>query len=188
MKIGVLALQGAFAKHIEALGLLGIEALAVREAKDLLLIDGLILPGGESTVMSRLLDRRGLREAIYSFGVEKPLFGTCAGLIMLSHAVDCPKVCPLQLINISVQRNAYGSQVDSFEDELTLAWSNKPFPAFFIRAPKIIGIHDSRIEVLATHQKEPVLVRSGHILAATFHPELTSSLEVHRYFINFCIR
>ncbi len=185
MRIGVLALQGDFAKHIEVLRSLGVEVQEVRKPEDLINCEGLIIPGGESTVIMRQLDRIGLRDALVKFAAQKPLFGTCAGLILMSKHVEGSSVQPLELLNITIERNAFGRQVESFQAFVSLEFSpehSKTFPAFFIRAPRIRQ-YEKSVQVLATFEGEPILVRQGHHLGASFHPELTADPQVHQYFI-----
>ncbi|MCH9627577.1 MAG: Pyridoxal 5'-phosphate synthase subunit PdxT [Chlamydiales bacterium] len=167
-KIGVLALQGAFAKHLEVLQRLRVESLEVRTQTDLEVCDGLILPGGESTVMHSL---NTLPLASY----KKPIFGTCAGMILMAH---------LGLLDITVERNAYGPQAHSFSKDLTV-YLDKPHTvhALFIRAPRIESIHSAEVQVLAD---TPVMVRQGNYLATTFHPELTNDPCIHHYFVEIC--
>lgn len=184
MLIGVLALQGAFQKHIEAITSLGSVAREIRRPKDLQECDGLIIPGGESTVISKQLRFSGLLEAIIHFAREKPIFGTCAGLIVMS-TTEFPKhlgITNLNLLDIEVERNAYGRQTESFCEEVSCF--NQKFPAFFIRAPQIKNINSSQIEVLATYRGQPIFVKQGRHLGASFHPELTSNLLIHSYFLD----
>jgi 5'-phosphate synthase pdxT subunit len=185
-RIGVLALQGDFQKHLDILYSMGIEAVAVRAAKELKGCDGLILPGGESTTIHRHLKESGLDQSILEFSQKKPLFGTCAGLILMAGTLlDEGRVIPMKLIDVDVSRNAYGRQVDSFSAEITLHSDlrhPRSFHAMFIRAPRISRIgHD--VTVLAEINGEPVLVRQGRHLGATFHPELTDDTAVHAYFV-----
>lgn len=185
MRIGVLALQGDFSKHIEAISSLGIEAVQVRKPEDLAGCDGLIIPGGESTVMLRLIDLIGMRAPLLEFAKTKGIFGTCAGLILLSKTVSSFSFKPLGLIDITIERNAYGSQVDSFQASVTLKLGldhSKKLQAFFIRAPQITCIGKD-VSVLATWERKPVLVRQGRHLGAAFHPELTSDNSLHAYFL-----
>lgn len=185
--VGVLALQGAFKKHIEMLESLNVKALMVRNVKDLELIDALIIPGGESTTISRQLKFTKLDDKIQEFGKTKPIFGTCAGLILISKEIYSSEMKPFGFIDISVERNAFGRQVDSFKANIEVYLSSKKqpsiVPAFFIRAPRIRKC-GSDVEVLATFEGEPILVKQGHHLAATFHPELTDDPLIHRYFLS----
>ena len=185
MRIGVLALQGDFAKHALVLQSIGVEVQQVRTPEDLSLCQGLIIPGGESTVMLRQIDFIKLRAPLLAFAQTKPLFGTCAGLILMSQSVQGSSLEPLHLLDVEVERNAYGRQVESFEAFISLDLKKnhtKAFPAFFIRAPRIRS-YGAGVEVLASHEGEAVLVRQGHHLGASFHPELTDNPQVHHYFI-----
>lgn len=177
MRIGVLAIQGGFEAHERALSRLGVESVQVRSSIDLVSADGLILPGGESTTISKGIDKYALKEPIADF-VDKgrAVFGTCAGLIVLSRS-------HLGLIDISSTRNAYGRQVVSFECEIAVkGLGDEPFRSVFIRAPQIDEVGDS-VEVLASHQGAPVVVRERNVLACVFHPELTDDLRLHAYYL-----
>ncbi len=188
MKIGVLALQGAYAKHCEMLSRIGVDACEVRTAQDLNGLDGLILPGGESTTMLRLMRDEELYNPLLDFASSHPTFGTCAGVILLAREVTHPVQESLGLLDVSVERNGYGRQIDSFEAEVTVkGLSGKPVELVFIRAPIITGL-GSKVEVLAQYQDRPVLVRENHILGATFHPELTSDTRIHRLFLEMVAR
>jgi 5'-phosphate synthase pdxT subunit len=184
MKIGVLAIQGDFAAHIRVLEGIGVESSEVRRPEDLETIDGLIMPGGESTTILKFLSEEGLAEPISRFAqVGKPIFGTCAGAILLAREVTGPPQSSLGLIDITVERNAYGRQVDSFVGEAETELEGGPLESVFIRAPRItrVGPH---VEILARVAEEPVLVSEGNILVATFHPELTQDRRVHRLFVD----
>lgn len=181
--IGVLALQGAFAKHVSAIQKLGAEAREVRTSRDLYECDALIIPGGESTVIFRQLDFIELREAVQDFGATKPLFGTCAGLILMSKKVLNDPLIPFGMLDIEVERNAFGRQAESFKTQVELLTKPaKTVPAIFIRAPRIRAVGD-QVKVLATYEGEAVLVQQGLHMGATFHPELTEDLAVHRLFL-----
>lgn len=184
--VGVLALQGAFKKHIEMIKSLGANAIEVRKPEDLEKCDGLIIPGGESTVISRQMKFIGLTDKIQEFGKKKPIFGTCAGLILMSENIILSDIEPFKFLEIDVQRNAFGRQADSFiaNIEMHLTPKKQPllFPAIFIRAPKIIKC-SPEVSILATFENEPILVRQGHHLGATFHPELTNNSAVHADFL-----
>jgi len=181
--VGILAIQGDFAAHIRALAPLGISAVEVRTATDLEHVDALIIPGGESTTMLKFLDEERLAEPIKEMARrEKPLFGTCAGAILLARQVVNPDQSSLGLIDIEVERNAYGRQVDSFIGEAQTTLEGGPLEAVFIRAPRIIG-RGPGVEVLARIDQECVLAREGNILVATFHPELARDERVHQYFV-----
>lgn len=192
LTIGVLALQGAFAKHIEVLNKLGVTTREVRRPEDLQECDALVIPGGESTTILRQIKFIGLESPLRAFAAERPLFGTCAGLILISKEIVTPStnvkhpMQPFCLIDVSVERNAFGRQAESFQCpiEMHLDNSSKPqnFPALFIRAPRIRHC-GKEVEVLAKYEGEPILVRQGFHLGATFHPELTSDHAVHLYFL-----
>lgn len=186
-KIGVLALQGDFGKHLSMLKSLGAPCIEVRTTEELRSCDGLIIPGGESTTMYRHLKENGLENSIKKFAETKPVYGTCAGLILIAQSlVDEGRVIPLKLIDVEVARNAFGRQVDSFQAEVDLFLGNKkpyPFNAMFIRAPKIQK-SGKDVEILGKWHEEPILVRQNNILGSTFHPELTSDASVHNYFLN----
>ena len=185
MKIGVLASQGAFIEHIFALNKLDTEAVPVRLPGELKGLDGLIIPGGESTTISRLIASDKFADEIASLaGDGMPLFGTCAGMILMARQISGNNTQSLGLMDIVVKRNAFGRQVDSFETELNIpVLGKKPFPAVFIRAP-IIEHYAKGVEVLARlDNNTAVAVRQGKLLATAFHPELTDDLRFHRYFL-----
>jgi pyridoxal 5'-phosphate synthase pdxT subunit len=173
LRIGVLALQGAFREHARALRALGADVREVRLPEDLDELDGLVIPGGESTTMARLARLYGLDEAISSYG--GPIFGTCAGMILL----DCEH---LRLADLEVERNAFGRQVRSFEADVDLSDDEIPLRGVFIRAPRVRRV-GAGVEVLGELDGEPVLVRDGRLLLASFHPELTNDLRVHERFL-----
>lgn len=184
MRIGVLALQGDFALHAKALARCGAEAVEVRKPAELAGLDGLIIPGGESTTLLKLMEEWGFVAAIEKFHAEgKPIFGTCAGLIVLAREVLNPRQFSLGLVDVTVERNAYGRQRESFEASGTAALDGRrvPFEMVFIRAPRIRRVGPG-VETLAEHGGEPVLARQGTVLVATFHPELTDDTAVHRFF------
>lgn len=190
MRIGVLALQGAFIEHIKILQGLGVEAVEVRLPKDLEDIDGLIIPGGESTTIGKLATMYNLMEPLREFGAEKPIWGTCAGMIFIAKEIGMDQPL-LGLMDIVVERNAFGRQVDSFEVDLDIAQLNnglsKPFPAVFIRAPRLVSAdEDAGVAVLARlADGTAVAAQQGHWLATSFHPELTDDTRFHQYFLNF---
>ncbi len=187
-RVGVLSLQGDFAAHGEALERAGAEPVYVREREQLEDLDGLVIPGGESTTMLKLMDKEGLMAPIAEFGRHKPIFGTCAGAILLANQVTHPSQESLGLMDLTVERNAYGRLVDSRVVELDPApeFQEKtapgPLEAVFIRAPIIRQLGEGA-RVLARYNGDPVLVEEGNHLVATFHPELTSDSRVHRYFL-----
>jgi pyridoxal 5'-phosphate synthase pdxT subunit len=192
-KVGVLALQGDFAAHGAALERAGAEPVLVREAEQLTALDGLIIPGGESTTMLKLLRYEGLFDTLAEFGRRRPIFGTCAGAILLAKDVSNPAQESLGLMDLSVERNAYGRQIDSRVTEIEpgedFAARTAPYKldakleAVFIRAP-IIRRTGPGVKVLARYAGDPVLVEEGRHLAATFHPELTSDARVHHLFLD----
>ena len=185
MKIGVMALQGAFVEHSQAIERLGAEAIVVRLPNHLHSLDGLIIPGGESTTMSRLMAEFELIQPLKDLAKKGfPIFGTCAGMILMAKSVPDFRLQTMELMDITVRRNAFGSQSDSFEADLEMPALGQPsFHAVFIRAP-IIEAADSTVEVLARlPDGAAVAARQGRILATAFHPELTSDLRFHRYFL-----
>ncbi len=174
--VGVLALQGGFALHRKPLEALGHSVVEVRTAEELQRVDGLVLPGGESTAMLRLIARGGLEGPLRSFAASgKPVLATCAGLILAAKKVIGPEQPSLGFLDVCVARNAWGRQLDSFEGTA----DGGGVPLVFIRAPRIVE-WGSAVKVLATLEGEPVLVRQGNVTGATFHPELTDRLDVHR--------
>jgi 5'-phosphate synthase pdxT subunit len=183
--IGVLAMQGAFAEHIRALEACGARTRIVRTRADLAGLDGIVLPGGESTTMTMLLDRMGLLEPLRTaIGQGLPTLATCAGMIVLAREVSdgMPDQRGLGLLDVAVRRNGYGRQVDSFEADLEIAsLGAKRFPGVFIRSPLVESAGTT--EVIAEHDGHPVAVRQGGILALCFHPELTGDLRLHREFV-----
>jgi 5'-phosphate synthase pdxT subunit len=186
-RVGVLALQGDFAAHGAALARAGAEPVYVRQPEQFRDIDGLVIPGGESTTMLKLLHRDGLMEALAEFGRLKPVFGTCAGAILMATEVLNPAQESLALMDIAVERNAYGRQIDSRvtvldpEPEFQKRTAPGPLEAVFIRAPVIRRVNGGK--VLARYAGDPVLVEQGRHLAATFHPELTADSRVHALFL-----
>ena len=183
--VGVLALQGDVSEHLEALRRAGAGTRPVRRPADLDGLDGLVLPGGESTTIGRLLVRSGLLEPVQQRAAAGRLavYGTCAGLILLARDIVGSAQPRLGLMDLEVERNAYGRQVDSFEVDLPVpALGEEPVRAVFIRAP-VVRQAGPAVEVLARWQGRPVLVRQGALLASTFHPELTGDLRIHRYFL-----
>ena len=185
VKLGVLALQGDVREHMRALEDAGATPVEVRYTDELQSVDGLVVPGGESTTIGKLLDRFGLLEALRTRAEEgMPLYGTCAGAILMARTVVGREDAPLRLgvMDMSVRRNAYGRQVDSFETDLVIEGLDGGFRAVFIRAPVIEEV-GPQVEVLATHRGVPVLVREGPLLASTFHPEMTGDNRVHELFV-----
>jgi pyridoxal 5'-phosphate synthase pdxT subunit len=181
MVIGVLALQGDFDAHRRRLEELGAKVTFVRKVEDFDLIDGLVIPGGESTTFLKLLPKEML-ERLRDFVHTKPTFGTCAGAIMLAKHVTNPDQPGLDALDMTVERNAYGRQIDSTIVEADTALGGPPLEMVFIRAPRISRVGDG-IEVLARRGDDPVLVRQGRVMAATFHPELSTDTRVHAEFL-----
>lgn len=183
MKIGVLALQGAVAEHIRSIERAGAEAIPVKRVEQLGDIDGLIIPGGESTTIGKLMRKYDFMDAIRSFSSQgKPIFGTCAGLIVLAERIQGDEEAHLKLMDITVARNAFGRQRESFETDLKVVGIDEPVRAVFIRAPLILEVGEG-VEVLSTYNDEIVTARQGHLLAASYHPELTNDYRLHAYFI-----
>jgi 5'-phosphate synthase pdxT subunit len=186
VKVGVLALQGAFREHREVLDALGVEALEVRTPAELAALDALILPGGESTTMSQLLDSSGVRAPLAERLADGlPVLGTCAGMILLAREVvdGRPDQESFGAIDVAVRRNAYGRQRDSFEADLAVdGLAGGAFPGIFIRAPRIEAVGDG-VAILAVHEDVPVLARQGSVFVASFHPELSEDLRLHEHFL-----
>jgi 5'-phosphate synthase pdxT subunit len=183
VRIGVLAIQGDFAAHADALKDAGAEAVEVRKAAQLQGLDGLILPGGESTTFLKFLQRDGLLQSLQHFVAEKPTFGTCAGCILLARNVSHPPQPSLEAMDITVERNAYGRQIDSAIRTGETTLPGGPLEMVYIRAPRIANVGPG-VEVMAERDGFPVLVRQGRLLAATFHPELSQDRRVHQYFVD----
>ncbi len=189
--VGLLTLQGDYEKHRQKFASLGVETFGVRRPSELDLVSALVIPGGESTTLTRLMDRVGLREPLLDFSVNHPVMGTCAGLIMMSSILADEKfkdfgVSPLGMLDCSVLRNGYGRQIDSFTAPVAidiLDGSKAEFAAVFIRAPRIVEV-GSNADVVAAYKGEPVAVRQGNLLGLTFHPELTDDCRIHQAFLN----
>jgi pyridoxal 5'-phosphate synthase pdxT subunit len=174
MKIGILAVQGDFREHAAMLRRVGAEPVEIRKPEQLEELDGLVIPGGESTAIMRLVRIYGLEDALRRF--SRPVFGTCAGMILLDRD-------HLGLVDLAVRRNAYGRQVASFEADLALEGEDEPLRGVFIRAPRVADVGPD-VEVIAEHDGEPVLLRDGRFLVASFHPELTDDTRVHELFLD----
>lgn len=189
MLIGVLAIQGGFARHGDMLRKLHADVRWIRTAAGLDGCRGLILPGGESTTMTLLLRKYGLMEPLRAFAASHAVMGTCAGAIMLSKNAGDPRVEPLGVMDISVDRNAYGTQVESFVTWIDTPFTSdlKPLKSIFIRAPRIRA-ESPDVQILAHHDTQPVIVRQKRWLALSFHPELTEDTRIHRYFIEQLVR
>jgi len=183
--VGVIALQGAFARHVEAVRGLGVDAIEVRTPEQLATVERAILPGGESTAMQMLLDHNSLREPLQERIADgMPVFGTCAGMILLAtNVVDGrDDQTPLGAIDMTVQRNGYGRQLASFEVDLAIdSVGSEPFPGVFIRAPVVTAV-GAHVEVLARHDGHPVLCRGDRVMVASFHPELSTDVRLHELF------
>ncbi|AGA59673.1 pyridoxal 5''-phosphate synthase, glutaminase subunit Pdx2 [Thermobacillus composti KWC4] len=183
IKIGVLALQGAVAEHIRSLQQAGAEAVAVKRVEQLSELHGLVIPGGESTTIGKLMRKYGFIEAIRQFAADgKPIFGTCAGLIVLAQRIDGGEEPHLGLMDMTVVRNAFGRQRESFETDLEVAGLDRPLRAVFIRAPLIKEVGPG-VEVLSVYNGEIVAARQNRLLACSFHPELTDDSALHAYFV-----
>ncbi|HEY5027423.1 MAG TPA: pyridoxal 5'-phosphate synthase glutaminase subunit PdxT [Candidatus Angelobacter sp.] len=182
MKIGVLAIQGDYEAHKTRLEQLGAEVTLVRKPEQLDAIDGIVIPGGESSTFLNFLTERGFLKKLRDFVSTRPTFGTCAGAILLAKHVENPPQKSLEVMDIRIRRNAYGRQLNSSIREVPSKLGDKPLEMVFIRAPKIVGTGKS-VEVLATADGDPVLVRQNKILAATFHPELSEDTRVHQEFV-----
>ena len=186
MKIGVLALQGAFREHIKMLHRLGVETAEVRLPADLAGLDGLIIPGGESTTIGKLAVMYGLMEPLRQFAAAKPIWGTCAGMIFMAKEIGRDQPL-LGVMDIVVERNAFGRQVDSFEVGLEIAGlPNGPFPAVFIRAPKLVEAKGETQVLARLADGTAVAAQEGHWLVTSFHPELTEDSRLHAYFVSLC--
>lgn len=186
-KIGVLALQGAVEEHMNMIHEVGAVGIAIKRKEQLTGIDGIIIPGGESTTIGKMMRKYGLIEEIRSFAMSgKPIFGTCAGLIVLANEIDSGEGAHLSLMNMRVSRNAFGRQKESFETVLSIKGIPQPVRAVFIRAPQIQKV-GSGIEVLATYHDRIVAARQGLLLATSFHPELTDDTSLHSYFLQMVL-
>lgn len=183
LTIGVLALQGAYDAHVKTLTALGAIPRLVRAPQQLDGLDGLIMPGGESTTMLKFLERNGFFDILQAYVKSTPTFGTCAGAILLANHVEGPTQRSLAALDISIERNAYGRQIDSTIVTADTALAGGPLEMVFIRAPRIT-LTGPTVETLATRDGFPTLVRSGHLLAATFHPELSQDPRVHQLFFD----
>lgn len=182
-RIGVLAIQGDYAAHAAALGQNGADPVEVRKPEQLTGLAGLVLPGGESTTMLKFLDKKGFFEALRSYCLTHPVFGTCAGAILLAREVLSPAQRSLGVLDISMERNSYGRQIDSAILTAETSIAGGPLEMVFIRAPRILSTGPT-VEVLARRDGDPTLVRQGSVLAATFHPELSHDSRVHRFFVD----
>ena len=187
-KVGILAVQGDFHKHIEAIksaGIKDVETVEVRTPQDLDHVTALIIPGGESTTVGLLLQRYGLAKAIAKMAKQgTPVWGTCMGMILMAKSIqDRPDQFTLGLLDITVQRNAFGRQLHSFEDKVAIQGLDHPILAVFIRAP-VVASQGKNVQTLATYQGQTVAVRQGNLIGTSFHPELTDDPSFHRWFLN----
>ena len=183
MTVGVLAIQGDFDAHRRRLEQLGATVVLVKKPEQLDQVDALVIPGGESTTFLKFLEQQGFKDKLRDFVRAKPTFGTCAGAILLANEVLNPEQESLRAIDIAVRRNAYGRQVDSFIAESATTLGDSPLEMVFIRAPRIERVGPG-VEVLARQANDPVLVRQGKVLVATFHPELSEDKRVHEAFLD----
>jgi 5'-phosphate synthase pdxT subunit len=184
--VGILAFQGDFAKHQEAFAKLGCLTQLVKSGWQLENIDSLVIPGGESSVIDRFIKSQQIADPIKEFALKKPVWGTCAGMIMLATLIENdPNLAPLGLLNITVDRNGYGRQFDSFIDDGEFAINGKTqkLEMVFIRAPKVTSVGEG-VQVLGKCRKEPVIVQQGKVIATAFHPELTNSTKFQQYFLS----
>jgi len=186
-RVGVLAIQGDYDAHARALHEAEAEPVLVRKPDQLATIDGLVLPGGESTTFLKFLERDGFLDRLREFVAHKPAFGTCAGCILLAEEVLHPRQESLGVLHVTVERNAYGRQIDSTIEAAETALPGGPLEMVYIRAPRIVRT-GSDVTVLAERSGSPVLVEQHHLLAATFHPELSADRRVHRYFVAKLLR
>lgn len=182
--VGVLGIQGSIQEHISSLKKAGVLTKEVLTADDLESVDGLVIPGGESSVLSKLMVKNGLVEPLKRrIGEGFPVYGTCAGMILLSQTAD-KEMQPLGVMDLDIERNAYGRQIDSFVEDVNIEGLGE-FPAVFIRAPQVRRV-GGQVKVLAKAGEMPILCRQGNLLAGSFHPELTDDLRLHQYFIKLC--
>lgn len=189
LTFGVLALQGAVSEHINYVQKAGAKAIAVKTIKELENCDALILPGGESTTISRLMHQNNLFDAIQSFAKNNPVLGTCAGMILMAQKIiynDTESNYGLGLMDFTVVRNAFGRQVESFQVDLKIKELDKPFPSVFIRAPLIKTVNDPTIKILANHNDQIVMVQQNNFMACSFHPELTEDTRIIELFYKLC--
>lgn len=183
IRVGVLAIQGDYAAHADALSEAGADSVQVRKSEELNGLDGLVLPGGESTTMLKFLERHDFFDALRRFGLARPVFGTCAGAILLAREVTHPPQRSLGLLDATVERNAYGRQIDSSILQSETSLPGGPLEMVFIRAPRMVQTGDG-VQVLARRDGFPTLVQQENLMAATFHPELSQDRRVHRLFVD----
>ena len=184
--IGVLGLQGAVQEHVKHIEAVGCKRMIIKTVQQLEQIDGLIIPGGESTTMRRFIDQYDFLEPLTQFGKHKPIFGTCAGMVLLANRLAGEEKPHLQLIDLTVRRNAFGRQRDSFETSLNIKGMEQPFPSVFIRAPLVEEV-GANVEVLAEYEGRVVAAQQGHILVVAFHPELTDDTRFMKLFLDMVL-
>tara|TARA_Y100001960_G_C14525951_1_gene753711 strand:- start:134 stop:700 length:567 start_codon:yes stop_codon:yes gene_type:complete len=182
LKVGILAFQGDFALHKKILKKINIETILVKNSEDLNNSDALIIPGGESTVISKMIILNKLENPIKKFSLKKSIYGTCAGAILMSSKIKDPIIKPLNIINVEVSRNSWGRQIDSFSQSVKISISNKRFNANFIRAPKFKCL-DNKLKILSYLDDEPILIENDKHLISSFHPELGNDTRIHEYFL-----
>lgn len=182
--IGVLALQGAYQKHVDSFSRLGVESRLIRKSDELEQCNGLVIPGGESTTMSLLIQDSGMYEPLRDFAQSYPVMGVCAGMIMMATSVDDVRVIPLKILPFRALRNHFGRQVHSFTAKIKLGFdtSDKPLAAHFIRAPGVTDIGED-VEILARYDNEIIMIAKDSHLALSFHPELTQDTRIHQYWL-----
>ncbi len=184
MIVGILALQGNFIQHKIFVDKIGVQNMLIRHPNEIDKCDLLIMPGGESTTISKQIDNNKFRKTLIEFSLVKPILGTCAGMIMLSTSMPNKNMSPLNIMDFHIERNAWGRQVNSFSANINLNFDqNRPFHAVFIRAPKISNIGKD-VQVLAAFDGEPVLLSNGMHIVSSFHPEIGEDYRIHEYFIN----
>jgi 5'-phosphate synthase pdxT subunit len=183
IKVGVLALQGAVREHVQAIEACGAEAVVIKKKEQLANVDGLVMPGGESTAIRRLIDKYDFMDELKKFAqAGKPMFGTCAGLILLARNVVGHDEPHIGVMDVTVERNSFGRQRESFEANLTISGIAENYNAVFIRAPHIVNAGEN-VEILAKHHERIVMARDGNLLGCSFHPELTDDYRITAYFI-----
>ena len=184
MIIGIFALQGNFIQHKKFVDKIGVQNILIHHPNEIDQCDALIMPGGESTTISKQIDNNQFRNKLIEFALAKPILGTCAGMIMLSTSMPRANMSPLNIMDFQIERNAWGRQVDSFSTNINLKFDeNMPFHAVFIRAPKITNIGKD-VNILASYNNEPVLLTNGTHVVSSFHPEIGEDYRIHEYFIN----
>ena len=181
-KVGVLALQGNYYQHKQMLDKLQINNVFVKYPEQLHRLDALIIPGGESSVISKLIEKNNFRQPIVEFSKFRAIFGTCAGMVLLSSTKENSHLIPLNIMEFTIQRNAWGRQIDSFSDNISLNKNNDSFVGYFIRSPKIKTL-GKKIKVLGQYKDEPVILTDGRHMVCSFHPEMGNDFRIYKYFI-----